>query len=437
MTTLPSIGRLVAFELVFKTVTLWAALAIVPSQLAGAPTPQAAREGRLAETPIFESSLHPDGRVSEIGQLGGAMLLGTSQLVFVDRTSQQLIFVDITNGAVASAGGRGDGPSEFRSARLLVRQPDGGVVVWDDGRQRFTRATRDGVIAEGAEYDRSLLKSFRAQPVVQYSDGALVFRDGASTSRNLLAGRLLAASRREGRFRDTVQYRVLEPDGSAHLFAEALGNEMASSVSGGRRTSGPVVFGHVLLESQVGQHLAVAQSDLGVIRVFDRLGEVVAEVPMPQGVSVSRQQIAAERERRSVGSRGSTNQSRPLGSAGLRELLRGQNLTSGEFGAAQAEHFRSAPANDVAPPIDRIMGDWDGRLWLRLLRPGEAMEYWQVWNISGPSLMFTLTLPEGERLLDSAGGRVLLQTQDEFGADYLLVKEMVNGAREGWEHQQG
>ena len=76
--------------------------------------------------------------------------------------------------------------------------------------------------------------------------------------------------------------------------------------------------------------------------------------------------------------------------------------------------FRNLPANNVAPAINHMLGDLDGRLWLRLFRLDEEAEYCQVWDIDGPNLEFTLTLPEGEELLDAAGDRVLLRTRDEL-----------------------
>ena len=86
--------------------------------------------------------------------------------------------------------------------------------------------------------------------------------------------------------------------------------------------------------------------------------------------------------------------------------------------------FRNLPANDVAPAINHMPGDLDGRLWLRIFRPGEEAEYWQVWNIGGPNLEFTLTLPQGEELLDATGNRVLVRTRDEFDVEYLVLREI-------------
>jgi len=75
----------------------------------------------------------------------------------------------------------------------------------------------------------------------------------------------------------------------------------------------------------------------------------------------------------------------------------------------------------------------DGRLWLRLFHPDGEIEQWQVWDVSAQEMLFTLALPVGEQVLDAVGDRVLVRTKDEFGVDYLLVREMVeaNGSKEG------
>ena len=47
------------------------------------------------------------------------------------------------------------------------------------------------------------------------------------------------------------------------------------------RSTSDVMFGSLLRQTQVGQRFALAQTDLGVVRVFDRQGVVSAEVPLP------------------------------------------------------------------------------------------------------------------------------------------------------------
>jgi len=165
----------------------------------------------------------------------------------------------------------------------------------------------------------------------------------------------------------------------------------------------------------------LAQTDLGVVRVFDRQGGVSAEVPMPVGARVTDDHIDAERNRR-----------RARNDARVKDAER----FGGEFArivAGSSENLDDIPANEVAPPIDRVVGDLDGRLWLRLFHPDGEIEQWQVWDVSAQEMLFTLALPVGEQVLDAVGDRVLVRTKDEFGVDYLLVREMVeaNGSKEG------
>lgn len=411
------------------TVATALAMTVSPAPLAGLA--QDAPQRRPSETAIFTTAGHPDGRLSEIGRLGSAMFLEPDRFVFVDaRALHRLVFVDMETGEVVSAGREGDGPEEFRSTTLLTRSGDDAVFVWDTRRQRLSLvgvADGNGVVTQ-PEYDKSLFGSggplsmagFTSPPVAVYPDGALIVRESQAPS----GGMSGMPSREPGPFRDTVHYSLAAPGAEKRLLAEMLGAESFYLVSETSRFTSSLVFGHRLLQRQVGQHLAVAQTDLGSLVVFDRAGAVVANIPLPPGKRASDDQIEAERGRiTSIGGRFSAMmesmaERMPEGAA-VRQI------------DAPGDRLRDLPANEVTPAIDRMLGDLDGRLWLRLFdpvdtgvdRPGVS-EQWQVWDISGPRLVFTVTLADGEELLDAAGDRVLVGTQDEFEVDYVVVREI-------------
>jgi len=356
--------------------------------------------------------------VSAIGEIGGAFYLGVERFVFVDVMAQQLVFVDFVSGAVESAGGEGDGPQEFRSAELLSRTERGGVVVWDAERRRTSVVdVVDGswLVSDDPRrrrFNQPSMADLGTRPVARYWNGTSVIQTNAAPSGNPFD----QGARNPGSFRDTLQFWLVVPEEDPRLMFEAMSSERYSSVlPNGNRSTLDLIFGHLLLQAQVGQHLAVAQTDLGSVRVFDHSGNVRSDVPLPPRVSVSAAQIQAERNHRLA--------------AIEAEAIRMTDGSTGRFDfgrlwRARADHIQMVPGNEAAPPIDRLKGDLDGRLWMRLVRPGDEREHWQVWELAGPELAFTLTLSEGEALLDATGDRVLVTTTGEFDEAHLLVKEM-------------
>ena len=393
--TIPRASR-VAFAVAF--VAAMGPVAVIGVTGAAA---QGVPELHTAATPLFHSSASSDDRVSRIGWVERAMLLSPHRFVFLDHSDARLVFVDTTDGHVISAGREGDGPLEFRIPVLTGRPVDGELVVWDRSHGRVTLVSTDGVIREAPGYDRSAFAGLATRVAGSFADGALVITDDAWP-----IGRPWEQRRQPGPFRDTVRFQVLVPDQTASSFAEYRGPESYYEVQGSRRGTRSIIHAHQLYDAQVGDHFAVAQTDLGVVHVLDLSGATVAEIPLPPAVGMSMDQIAAARKRIE-------------GEAKERAENRDQM-----FPMMKPFVFENLPANNVAPAINHMLGDLDGRLWLRIFRPGEEAEHWQVWEIDGPNLKFTLTLREGEELLDAAGDRVLVRTKDEFDVHYLVVRRI-------------
>ena len=359
-------------------------------------TAQEAPDLYTAETPLFHSSTFSDERVSQIGRLSTARLLSPDRFVFLDLSLNWLVFVDASDGGVVTAGREGEGPHEFKLPILVGRSRDGGVVVWDGVHRRFALVNADGTFAEPPVYERSAFALVTTRVVARYADGTVVIADDGFPIG------LPGEQPPPGPFRNTVRYQTLAPNEPARSIARFLDTEMYYEKQGSRGRTRSIIFSHRLHDAQVGQHLAVAQTDLGKVHVLDLSGATVAEIPLPPGIVMSDDRIMDVRK--GIEAR-ATAGARRRGQSGVPELL---------SGSAEPFVFRNLPANNAAPAINHMLGDLDGRLWLRLFRPDEEAEYWQVWDIDGPNLEFTLTLPEGEELLDAAGDRVLLRTRDEL-----------------------
>lgn len=73
-----------------------------------------------------------------IGRIGQAVGLSSGGFVLVDDFSRRLVLYSSQGTVEATAGGLGEGPSEFLSVSGLVPEPDGGVLVFDDRLSRVS-----------------------------------------------------------------------------------------------------------------------------------------------------------------------------------------------------------------------------------------------------------------------------------------------------------
>ena len=82
--------------------------------------------------------------------------------------------------------------------------------------------------------------------------------------------------------------------------------------------------------------------------------------------------------------------------------------------------------NEIAPAIDRMQFDADGRLWMRhYVMPGADTKRWTVWD--GESTTFSVETPASESWLDARGNLVLLRIRSGLGIDRALIRELVFG----------
>ncbi len=357
---------------------------------------ESSTELSLGDT-VFDSAMHPDLAVSNLGTLSNAMFLSGDRLLIQDGV--WFHFVDYQTGDVVTVGGGGEGPGEFRLPFQAVRSADG-VVVWDLGLGRLTFFSASGDYRNSRKLDpMETLRSPMAPMVAAFSDGSVVFRDDSISV-------MMVAEPPSGVYREPARYIAFSRDGSSRMILKARGSEVVHR----KPKHAPVIFGHNVLESRLGDGLVIAQTDLPAIGFYDGKGDLVQELPMPGSIDVSRSQIASARE---TAIRKEQEDNAWHKKQGV-DRSRGDNLLS-----------NSVPVNDPAPPIDGMFADLDGRLWLRRYRlPGDSVVRWQAWGIEDASVKLVLRVRPEESLRDVIGDNVLLHVEDALGVDRVLVQRM-------------
>ena len=351
----------------------------------------------VGEADVFDSSEHPNSSVSQIGGLATAFFVDEHRLVIGDRLNAELHLVDLQDGSVRSVGRHGDGPGEFRLLTEMLRTPDG-FATWDVALARITWFSGAGDVMDTWAYNRLWFKKPVATPVAMLADGLVIFRDGEEPTNRL------------GRYREEIRYVAVARDGIVGAIADARGPEYWMHANGFQ----PVMLGHILLEAQIGDQIAIAQTDLSAIKIVDGHGATNAELPMAQGRMASAKQIEMLRER--ARERLRRRVARP--SAGL---LR-------ESARANLENVDDVPANETTPPIDHLIVDRDGRLWLRsYAMPDDEDVRWEAWNptdMSAPE--FVVSFQSTSELLDASGAHVLLHERDSMGVDRVFVATLAS-----------
>lgn len=380
---------------------------LVSALAAAVPTRQRAPR-RPSTDPVFDSSEHGD-LAERLLSVEGGFFTPDGGLVLVDRT--EIHMIDMASGEHRVVGREGGGPEEFRFIGRAVRTSNS-VIVSDLQGGRIVSIGHDGDFGHSQSYLGVPLNSLQPRLVARHPDGSTVFRDRVDNT---------MVRKSEGRYWQQARYVAVDADGGLRVVAETQGNERYSDTGLDR----PVLFGHRTLEAATADRLVVAETDQGSISVLDWSGVPVAGIPMPPGVRLSADQVRRGRDSEASEweeSRGRLMEAAvdgrfPFPPSAIEEGL----LTRPDW-----------PANEVAPPIDEMLTDFDSRLWVRDYRlPGQDSVTWRVWDIDRERLLFTVSMDGEDRLLDARGDAVLLRRLDAFDAHQVVVTplrpEQANG----------
>jgi len=232
-----------------------------------------------------------------------------------------------------------------------------------------------------------------------HPDGRIVYRDPESKSLRTYRGRTW----------DSVEYVAVDDEGGLEVVAAAKGREMFY----GDRNSGGVVFGHQTLHAATEDHFVIAETDREAILVFDWSGKETIRIPMPPAVRPSTVQARMAREKTAAA---------PMEIA---EAARKSGRRMGNIDDVSPIAMEGWAENEVAPPIDALLTDFDDRLWVRDYRFADQDSVtWRVWDIERGRPLFWTRLAANERLLDARGDSVLLRRVDELDVPKAIVSRL-------------
>lgn len=368
-----------------------------------APTAEEPAPLRPSNESTFDSSEHQD--LSELLNVVAGFFLPDTGLVLVERG--EIHMVDLSSGKTRVVGRKGEGPREFGHIGRATRTPQG-ILVWDVPRRRVVIIAHDGEFLRSEGYAQLPLQDFtNAYPVAVHPDGRIVYRDGIYRS----------IRDYDGRTWNPATYVAAQDAGELQIVARAKGDEAYY----GAKRSGSVVFGHRTFEAATEERLIIAETDRGAIAVLDWSGREVAEIPMPAGVRLPAAQVVGRQLLVSRWERFEELLKRAAASGRV-------PYTPGNRVGSSHPDFKDWPINEVPPPVDTLLTDFDARLWARDYRlPDQDSVTWRVWDIDQAQLLFTARMDGEDVLLDARGDLVLLRRVDAFDVPRAVVSQLRAG----------
>ena len=348
-----------------------------------------AEEWTVSPEPVFRLGNLEDDPFSQFFRILDVALLAGGDVIVVDGGSSEVRRYDATGRHMWSAGGRGEGPGEFRSPRYLGRRDDGSFLVWDRSLFRLS------VIGENGEV---ILSQRRSSPdgrefIVQglFDDGAWLVTFPVSISAPS-AGTAWA---------DTIGLWRYDPVREDRVrLAGIIGQRWIWT---GQHML-PVPFSPRPLRAIDGSRLAVASGPDAEISVHDAAGSPVA-----------RHRIARDRE--------------TVTEPEVRQVI--ESLVElGQSGAPAAAWRDWSDRMEIPryePAFDRLLADGNGTLWARRFQSDPLSREPPWWDVFDPTGVYlgSVSTPGGLTVLAIGDGLLAGVYRDELGVEYVSVHRVL------------
>ena len=348
-----------------------------------------AEEWTVSPEPVFRLGNLEDDPFSQFFRILDVALLAGGDVIVVDGGSSEVRRYDATGRHMWSAGGRGEGPGEFRSPRYLGRRDDGSFLVWDRSLFRLS------VIGENGEV---ILSQRRSSPdgrefIVQglFDDGAWLVTFPVSISAPS-AGTAWA---------DTIGLWRYDPVREDRVrLAGIIGQRWIWT---GQHML-PVPFSPRPLRAIDGSRLAVASGPDAEISVHDAAGSLVA-----------RYRFARDRE--------------TVTESDVRQVI--ESLVEiGQSGAPAAAWRDWRDRMEIPryePAFDWLLADGNGTLWARRFQSDPLSREPPSWDVFDPTGVYlgSVSTPGGLAVLAIGDGLLAGVYRDELGVEYVGVHRVL------------
>jgi hypothetical protein len=347
----------------------------------------------VSPEPILQIGAMDGDEAYLFSRISGAAKLSDGRIAVADNRAWNLRIFSATGEHLHTFGGRGEGPGEFNSPRLLGTLTGDTLVVVDSRLRRINLF----------HPEEGFIRSATASTEIP----SILLTEGMFSSGSVMIQRMVFGEDRSGGYaRQATHYRTVALDGTMERdWGEFAGEELilASQTEGQATMSlmGNAPFGKSPAVAIGGQHFFYGSQDSYEIQLRSQTGVLeriirLAKEPAP----VTGDQLTAL----------------------LEEEL--QDLEDNDLARQYRRFYEDAPIPDFHPAYGSIYSDMLGYLWVEETRVSEDQP--RLFSVFDPEgrLSGSLSLPTGLLIQEIGEDYILGRSTDELGIQYLHVHSL-------------
>jgi hypothetical protein len=357
----------------------------------------------VSDAPTLRIGTRDGMPAEQFTAIGGATRLSDGTIVVLEESVSEVRFFDSNGTHLATRGGLGEGPGEFRYARGLVRGPADSIYVHAAATRGLTVFTSEGDFARVDIPDFAELWSrFEANPSCRAMP---LFADGTFLSCAVAPELPTLESRVETGLRPRTGFRIVRlhrDTARADMLGLWLGSQAFHIVEGPWRTARSHVFfptSHLAVGADP-MRLYLARNPAYDIEVWDPDGKLLRRIRRLDA------RLAPTEDERAEGW----------------QVLTGTMDEPFMSGALVRRILADFPVPDSVPAVAGLTSGPNGELWVKRgpVLPSTTTSRFDVFDDGGVYLgEVTLGLPV--ELLEVGDDHLLAVFKDEYDIPYLLM----------------